>query len=303
MEPQSTAESANLNPRKAPASHKKKAIAAPAPSKPAKAKGKAKQSAKPARQTPAKRERRVNFVHQTVDLRAPIESVQPHPKNANEADQEQLAESVDANGFIGTILVHASTGNIIAGNNRWKLLKQRGETTCPVTFADVDDETAERILAADNATAAGGKRDPTRIETLLASITGGNAAKLKGTGYRGVSGIAEMMDRIRGKSSTPATPFDDSDEDRGGEFSGQDEHPGPDPEDGESSSRSRSDTKSLKRHPLPIVLDNAEKREWDGWKILVGKKNDGFCFQQLMRIYRRAQDEGLLEQLRAEPEE
>lgn len=300
MEPQPTASPENLNPRKATSGRKTKAIATPAPAKHAKTKGKAKPSAKPGRQTPPKRERRVKFVHQTHDPIAPIDSVQPHPDNPNKGDAAQLGESIDENGFVGAIIVQASTGYIVAGNHRWRLLKSRGETTAPIIRADLDDATALRLLLADNATAEHGKRDATALEALLAKITGGDATKLKGTGYRGVSGIGEMMDRIRGKAPA-ATPFDDSDED-GGDFSGQDEHDdSPDPEDSESSSK--SDTKSLARHVVPIVLTNAEKRTWDAVKTGIGVKHDGRCFQVVLDVYRRAEEQGLLDQLRAEPGE
>lgn len=285
-------ESAALTPLHAGASRKTKAIASPATTAPAKSK------AKPERATPPKRARLVKVIHQVDDPNAPIDSVQPHPDNANKADQDQLEESIDENGYYGWLIAQKSTGYVLVGNHRWRVLKARGTKTTRISFLDVDDAAALKILATDNGTAEHGKRDPTALEALLLKITGGDASRLKGTGYRGTTTAAEMMERIKAgqKKPEPPTPFDDDDE---GEFSGQDEHPDRDPEDRESSKPRQ--TKDAARHPLPIVLTNAEKRDWDACKALVGKKNDRVCFLALLGVFRRAESQGLLEQLRAEP--
>src|SRR5712671_6885515 len=76
----------------------------------------------------------------------PINSVRPHERNVNHADLAALRQSIEVNGFYGFIIVQQSTGKILAGNHRYHLAKEKGATEIPVSFIDVDDQTALRIL-------------------------------------------------------------------------------------------------------------------------------------------------------------
>ncbi len=80
----------------------------------------------------------------------PIDSIQPHPRNVNEAPSGPLAESIRANGWYGSVIVQRSTGHILAGSHRWKEAKQAGALEIPATFISVDDEHAIKIMLADN---------------------------------------------------------------------------------------------------------------------------------------------------------
>src|SRR5947208_2224530 len=91
----------------------------------------------------------LHFLNQDARI-VPIHSIRPHERNINRADLEALRQSIDTNGFYGFIVVQQSTGKILAGNHRYQLAKEKGATEIPVSFVDVDDQTAVRILLADN---------------------------------------------------------------------------------------------------------------------------------------------------------
>ena len=82
----------------------------------------------------------------------PIDSLKPHPRNPREGDIGAIHESINNNGFYGSVLAQQSTGYILAGNHRWQAMLQAGATEIPVTWIDVDDDHALRILLADNRT-------------------------------------------------------------------------------------------------------------------------------------------------------
>lgn len=63
-----------------------------------------------------------------------------------------------------------STGNILAGNHTYKALVGMGETEIPAIFVDVDNETATRILLADNRTADLGEYDEQQLNQLLKGL-------------------------------------------------------------------------------------------------------------------------------------
>lgn len=114
--------------------------------------------------------------HKAVDV--PVGSVQPHPQNPRIGNVDAIADSVETNGFYGTLIVQKSSGNIIAGNHRWKAAVQLGMETVPAIMVDVDDEEAVRILLADNRTSDLGSYDDSSLADLLSSLP-----TLDGTGY------------------------------------------------------------------------------------------------------------------------
>jgi len=114
----------------------------------------------------------------------PIDSVQPHPENPRQGDLGSILGSVESNGFYGAVVVQKSTGRILAGNHRWLAAKHAGLTTIPVTFVDVGDVQARRILLADNRTSDLGTYDETQLVSLLKELAA-SAEGLAGTGYDG----------------------------------------------------------------------------------------------------------------------
>lgn len=134
--------------------------------------------------------------------------VRPHPENPNRGDVGAIGESIDATGFWGALLVQESTGRILAGEHRWKAAKARGLEELPALVLDVDDDTARRILLADNAYAAMGVMDPGALVSLLGELSLEPGA-LTGTGYT-AEDLAKLL-AVRPSTDeayTPAWVFD-----------------------------------------------------------------------------------------------
>ena len=138
------------------------------------------------------------------DLDLPIESIQPHPRNANNGDLGAIDESVEVNGFFGRILVQKSTRFILVGSHRWEIARRKGAEIIPSTVLDVDDETALRIMLADNRTARLGQDDGAALSVLLEELARGSG--LEGTGYTG-DDLDELLRDLEEKPpKAPKTP-------------------------------------------------------------------------------------------------
>lgn len=109
----------------------------------------------------------------------PVETLQPHPENPRIGNVDAIAASISANGFYGSVIAREGTNDILAGSHRWKAAQQAGLAKIPVTFIDVDDATARRIMLADNRTSELGSYNDDALLTLLDSFS----EDLVGTGY------------------------------------------------------------------------------------------------------------------------
>ena len=136
----------------------------------------------------------------------PINSIRPHERNVNHADLDALRESIETNGFYGFIVVQQSTVKILAGNHRYRLAKEEGATEIPVSFIDVDDQTALRILLADNRIARLGFDDSDALATLLQSIKD-EQGMLVGTGFDDAA-LQEMLHELGRDSRGGSTDED-----------------------------------------------------------------------------------------------
>lgn len=110
--------------------------------------------------------------------------LRPHPSNPNRGDEKALEESVDANGFFGSVTVRPHPDEegayqILAGEHRWRLAARRGKPQIPaMVLTDVDDVQAVRILLADNEVTRRGSYDKDALDKALDSL-----GDLKGSGF------------------------------------------------------------------------------------------------------------------------
>lgn len=102
---------------------------------------------------------------------ADLDALLDHPRNPRRGDDSSVAASIDRNGWYGAIVAQQSTGQILAGHTRRRALQKAGETRGPVIWLDCDDETALRILLADNRTAELAVWDEAELLSLLTSVT------------------------------------------------------------------------------------------------------------------------------------
>lgn len=102
-----------------------------------------------------------------ADLMVPIESVQRHPENYNEGDVELIDESFEINGMYDALKVQRSTGYIVVGNHTYETCLLRGAKDVPVIWLDIDDETALRIMVADNEIARAARPNRERLLNVM----------------------------------------------------------------------------------------------------------------------------------------
>lgn len=120
------------------------------------------------------------------ELAVPIGSVKrlPDGENPRIGDVASMKESISENTQYRPAVVNVREGTrygdrtILAGNHTHQALEELGETEIAVTYVDVDDEAAWKIVLADNRQGDLGHYDPA---ALLAAIE--LAGGTKGTGY------------------------------------------------------------------------------------------------------------------------
>ena len=79
-----------------------------------------------------------------------LEELHPHPRNVRQGDIGMLTESLKAHGQYRPIVYQQSTKRILAGNHTWKAARLLAWTHIAATPVECDDDTALRILLADN---------------------------------------------------------------------------------------------------------------------------------------------------------
>lgn len=120
----------------------------------------------------------INLGNEEVD----IALLKHHPRNANEGNIDSIVESIERNGFFGSVLVNKVTGHILAGNHRVMAAKRLGFLKVPVTWIEVDEEEELRILLVDNRTSRLGIDNEESLIALLDELMETDAG-LVGTGY------------------------------------------------------------------------------------------------------------------------
>jgi hypothetical protein len=132
----------------------------------------------------------------------PIDAVKPHPRNPRQGDIGAIHQSIQTNGFYGAILAQKSTGHIIAGNHRWQAARQAKAKKIPVTWLDIDNDHALRILLADNRTNDLATYNDNMLSELLQDLHNATGT-LDGTGYTG-----DDLDQLLNDLSGPNAPED-----------------------------------------------------------------------------------------------
>ena len=121
-----------------------------------------------------------------------INGVFPYPMNARQGDIGLISESLGKNGQFRPIVVNKRDNSILVGNHTWKAAKTLGWKEIAVTFIDVDDEAAARIVLADNRTADLGSYDHVELAEILQTLPA-----FEGTGYTGED-LDDLMQEVAG---------------------------------------------------------------------------------------------------------
>jgi hypothetical protein len=145
----------------------------------------------------------MKVINKRYDPAVPISAIRLHPKNARAGDVGAICQSIEHNGWFGACLVQQSTGFILAGNHRHQAAAHSGAETVPVIYVDCDDETAVRILIADNRSNDLSSWDFNALTELLESIRT-DQGSLDGTLYDDEEYGRLLSDLTNGYLSTPS---------------------------------------------------------------------------------------------------
>lgn len=111
-----------------------------------------------------------------------VDALVCHPDNPRLGNVSMIVESIQHNGWYGTVIAQKSTKFVLAGNHRLKAAREIGIDRVPVIWLDVEDDKARRILLADNRTSDVATYDEASLMQLLKECTETEIGLL-GTGY------------------------------------------------------------------------------------------------------------------------
>jgi hypothetical protein len=119
-----------------------------------------------------------------------------YPKNPRKGNVKLIAESLKTYGQYKPITVNSRTREILAGNHTFQAAQELGWETIDVTFVDVDEETALKIVAIDNRASDLGEYDNQKLIELLSALP-----DLDASGYE-----QSDLDDLRALLEESATP-------------------------------------------------------------------------------------------------
>jgi len=111
--------------------------------------------------------------------RVPVGSLSLYPGNARRGDVEAIAASLAENEQYAPLVVQQSTRYVLAGNHTLKAAVHLGWGEIDVTFVDVDDRRAQKIVLSANRTADLADYDEEALVALLRQLGG----DFDGTGW------------------------------------------------------------------------------------------------------------------------
>lgn len=107
-----------------------------------------------------------------------LAKVTPHPDNPRNGDTDAITESIVRHGLYAGIVAQTGTGRVIVGNHRYAALLGLGADRCPITWTDVNDDLALRIMLGDNKIGDLARNDEAQLLQLVRDLDG-----LEGTGF------------------------------------------------------------------------------------------------------------------------
>ena len=118
-----------------------------------------------------------------------ISSLTAYPTNPRRGDIDAIALSLTAHGQYRPIVVQASTKFVLAGNHTLKAAKKLGWKKIKVVLVDVDEDTAKKIVLADNRLTDLAAYNEPLLKSLLQALP-----ELDGTGF--TASEVETLDRL-----------------------------------------------------------------------------------------------------------
>ncbi|MBK3624790.1 ParB N-terminal domain-containing protein [Streptomyces sp. MBT49] len=140
-------------------------------------------------------------------LAVPIGNLTAYHRNPRTGNLDSIKESLTVNGQYRALVVNRGnlTGRpneILAGNHTWAAASELGWDEIAVTYVDVDDDAAARIVIVDNRTSDLAGYDEALLADILAELP-----DLEGTGYD-QDALDSLLDTLDVPSVLPAETAD-----------------------------------------------------------------------------------------------
>jgi len=127
----------------------------------------------------------------------PINSLEGYPLNPRRGDIEAIAQSLKTHGQYRPIVVQYGTNFILAGNHTFKAAKKLGWRKIKITYIEVDEQMARKIVLADNRLTDLATYNEPLLKNLLTALP-----DLEGTGFS--ESEVEILDRLMtGQEKSP----------------------------------------------------------------------------------------------------
>jgi ParB-like nuclease domain len=108
----------------------------------------------------------------------PVDSIKTYPNNPRRGNVNLIKESLEAFGQYKPITVNLATNHILVGNHTYQAALELGWKEIAVTYVNVDEKTAAKIVLIDNRATDLGKYDNEALLELLETLN-----DLEHTGY------------------------------------------------------------------------------------------------------------------------
>ncbi|MGW7579802.1 ParB N-terminal domain-containing protein [Kitasatospora sp. NPDC054768] len=147
------------------------------------------------------------IVDSLLPLAVPIGDLTRYHRNPRRGDVLAVAESLRVHGQFKPIVVNRGSftgrpNEILAGNHTWDAARERGWEQIAVSWVDVDDDAAAKIVIVDNRTS-----DLAGYDTELLADILGSLPDLDGTGYD-QDAVDDLLDGIELPSQLAAETTD-----------------------------------------------------------------------------------------------
>jgi DNA modification methylase len=140
-------------------------------------------------------------------LTEPIDSLNPRHPNPRRGNLELLVQSLEAHGQYRPIVANRPNREVLAGNHTLAAARELGWQQIAVTWVDVDEETATRIMLIDNRANDLAGYDDTELLAVLQSL-----GDLDATGY-GTDDLEQLLNQLAdqdpdadARDTEPGTP-------------------------------------------------------------------------------------------------
>jgi hypothetical protein len=204
-----------------------------------------------------------------------VKKLKPHPQNPRKGNVAAITESIKENGFYGVIVAQKSTGYVLVGNHRLQAAKEAGAKEVPVTWLDVDDRGAAKVLLVDNKLNDKAGYDNSLLKEVLGSLEG----DFLGSGYniQDYEAMFEEVQKDQGKVEYLNYDYgEDPDSSDGEEEQGKQIM-------GKASIDPNEPVESLNRIPLGIFLEGELLAKWYMFKKTRDIKRDQNAFEELLK--------------------